>query len=73
MSPCETCRQTVERESNDLNKTWSDMKQLARSRVPWRVGVVDVPVGIKEIKKEKNVIFENHIQNYDFPNDVFKI
>ena len=29
------------RECKDLNKIYSDMKQLAQSRVLWRVGVVD--------------------------------
>ena len=34
-------RQTVERECQHLNKTWSVMKQLAQSRVRWRVDIVD--------------------------------
>ena len=39
--PCETSRRTVERECKNLNKTWPDLKQLAQSRVRWRVGIVD--------------------------------
>ena len=39
--PCETCRRTVERECKNLNNTWSNLKQLAQSRVRWRVGVLD--------------------------------
>ena len=39
--PSETCRRTVEKECKNLNKTWSDLKQLAQSRVRWRVGVVN--------------------------------
>ena len=39
--PCETWRQTVERQCKNVNKTWSDLKQLAQSRVRCRVGVVD--------------------------------
>ena len=39
--PCETCRRTVERECKNLNKTLSDLKQLAQSKVRWGVGVVD--------------------------------
>ena len=39
--PCETWRRTVERECKNLNKTWPDLKQLAQSRVRWRVGLVD--------------------------------
>ena len=35
----------------NLNKTWSDLKQLAQSRVRFRVGV-----GIKKIKKRKIVL-----------------
>ena len=31
----------MERKCNNLNKTWTDLKQLAQSRVRWRVGVVD--------------------------------
>ena len=31
----------MERECKNLNKTWSRLKQLAQSRVRWRVGVVD--------------------------------
>ena len=38
---CETCRRTVQRECKNLNKTWSDLKQLSQSRVRCRVGVVD--------------------------------
>ena len=49
----------MERECKNLNKIWSDLKQLVQSRVPWRVGVVDVPIGIKEIKKKKKVSEEN--------------
>ena len=36
--PCDTWRRTVERECKNLNKTWSDMKQLAQSRIRCRVG-----------------------------------
>ena len=39
--PCETWRRTVERVCKNLNKTLPDLKQLAQSRVRWRVGVVD--------------------------------
>ena len=39
--PCETWRRTVGRERKNLNKTWPDLKQLAQSRVRWRVDVVD--------------------------------
>ena len=39
------------RECKNLNKTWTDLKQLDQSRVRWRVGVV--PVGIKKTKKKK--------------------
>ena len=39
--PCVTWRRTVERECKNLNKSCSDLKQLAQSRVRWRVGVVD--------------------------------
>ena len=39
--PCETCRRTVKGECKNLNKTWPDLKQLAQSRVRWRVGTVD--------------------------------
>ena len=31
----------MERECKNLKKTWPDLKQLAKSRVRWRVGVVD--------------------------------
>ena len=30
---CETCRRTVKKECKNLNKIWSDMKQLPQSRV----------------------------------------
>ena len=39
----------MERDCKNLNKTWSNLKQLAQSRVRWRVGVVDE---IKKIKKK---------------------
>ena len=39
--PCGIWRRTVERGCKNLNKTWPDFKQLAQSRVRWRVGVVD--------------------------------
>ena len=39
--PCGTWRRTVERECKSLHKTWPDLKQLAQSRVRWRVGFVD--------------------------------
>ena len=47
----------MERECKNLNKSWSDLKKLAQSRVRWRVGVVDVQVGIKEIQKKKVIGF----------------
>ena len=31
----------MERRCKNLNKTWSNLKQLAQSRVQWRVGIVD--------------------------------
>ena len=40
-TPCETWSRTVERECKNLNKTWTDLKQLAQSRVRCTVGVVD--------------------------------
>ena len=47
----------MEREYKNLNKTWPDLKQLARSRVRWRVGVVDAlcPGRDKETKKNKKI------------------
>ena len=36
--PCETWRRTVERQCKNLSKTWSDLKQLAQTRVRCRVG-----------------------------------
>ena len=39
--PCETWRRTMARECKNLNETWPDLKQLAQSRVRWRVGIVD--------------------------------
>ena len=38
---CLMWRRTVVRKCKNLNKTWSDLKQLAQSRVRRRVGVVD--------------------------------
>ena len=53
--PCETWRRTVARESKDLNKTWSDMKQLAQSRVRCRVGVVDALCPSRDQGKKKKI------------------
>ena len=54
-------RRTLERECKDLNKTLSDMKQLAPSRVRWRVGFVDAlsPVRDQGNYEEKN-IYDNY-------------
>ena len=40
-SPKSSPRSYWKRECKDLNKTWSDIKLLAQSRVRWRAGVVD--------------------------------
>ena len=42
-------RQTVEKECKNLNKTWSDLKQVAQSRVRCRVGVVDARLGSRKL------------------------
>ena len=39
--PWQTWRRTVERDCKNVKKTWSDLKQLAKSRVRWKVGVVN--------------------------------
>ena len=38
---CEIWRRTVESDCKNLNKIWSDLRQLAQSRVRWSVGLVD--------------------------------
>ena len=53
--PCETCRQTVERECKDLSKIWFDMKptpsQVFGGELMFLMPYV--PLGIKDIKKKQ--------------------
>ena len=38
----------MERECKHLNKTWPDLKEVAQSKVRWRVGIVDKYYGDSE-------------------------
>ena len=44
----------MKRECKNLNKTWSDLKELAQ----WRVGVVDVPCPGREKIKLRRIPFQ---------------